>query len=269
MKRKILCFMLVFLCLGLPGVCSGENLLRGYEAGQGYQYVSFGRFPQGKNAEVLPIVWRVLSVADGQALLLSEYVLFNNRIHPDDAQYLSFGCAFNRSELFALLNGPFDAAPVSDEERGRLLSAQRLGRALTASLCFVDEAFTQRERETLVCDEELGTAFLLSVSDLRNKDFGFDSDKSRQARGTEYALAGGLFKYQNGSSPYWLRDPSEKHAGRVRCTKAGGDIGYIRCVVMNEGCRPAVRLRTEGLRLAGGDGSLVRPLTFDLKGEEK
>jgi hypothetical protein len=51
----------------------------------------------------------------------------------------------------------------------------------------------------------------------------------------------------------------------VRCTKVDGSIGYIRCVVMNEGIRPAIRLRLEKGTLPGmaGTGEKDSPFIID------
>lgn len=259
MKRKVFIALVAVLCLCLPVFCRAQIPLRGYDRQAGYQYVSLGCFPQGANGEVYPILWRVLRTDAQDALLLSEYILFNNRMHPDDVAYIDFGGAFNRTEMFSLLNGPFVGNPVSEEERVKLLAKWRVGRVHIAQVCFRDEAFTQAERALLTTDSELGTVFLLTSDDISNAEYGFDSNRSRQAVGTSYALANGLFRYQNGSSPYWMRNPSVNYPYGTRCTKVDGKIGYIRCVVMNEGCRPAIRLRLDGLCVTGGDGSMENP----------
>lgn len=114
----------------------------------------------------------------------------------------------------------------------------------------------------LLEDEELGMVFLATAEDLKSREMGFASSKQRKAYGTDYALQNGLFQYQNGSSPYWTRSQSQSFAYGTRCTKVDGDLGYIRCVVMNEGCRPAVRLLLDGLLPTGGDGTMENPYTF-------
>lgn len=262
MKKRSFGVIILALCLCLPVLATAELSLRGYDKTEGYQYVLLGSFPQGEDGEIQPILWRVLSVNDDEALLYSEYVLFNNRIHPDDTAYIEFGGQFNQTEMFMLLNGPFEGNPISEEERLALLAKWRVGRVYTAEMCFKDEAFTEAEQAMLTTDDELGTVFLLTSGDLRNADYGFNTEKSRQAKGTKYALATGLFKYSNGSSPYWMRNPAENPPYGTRCTKVDGKIGYIRCVVMNEGCRPAVRLKLNGIEATGGDGTAQNPFAF-------
>ncbi len=263
--KKICCLLLCTLVLSALALCAcaqEEFALRGYDKKEGYQYIQLCMFPQDADSTERPILWRVLSADDQQAYLLSEYVLFNNRVHPDDKEYIAFGAAFNQTEMFKLLNGPFEGNPVSLEERKALQKDWRVGRVHIATVSFKDQAFTQTEQAMLVTDEELGTVFLATADDLKNQDYGFTGNKSRVAYGTPYAAETGLFVYQNGSSPYWTRTQSTSHAYGTRCTKVDGAIGYIRCVVMNEGCRPAIRLNLEGLAPLGGSGTKNDPFVF-------
>ena len=260
--KKILMLALVLVWALTACAFAEDFALRGYDNKDGYQYVQLGEFPQDEDGTVRPILWRVLSVDDTQAYLLSEYILFNNRVHPDDKEYIAFNAAFNQTEMYQLLNGPFEGNPIPQEEQDTLKAKERLGRVHIAEICFKDQAFTADEQNMLVTDEELGMVFLASADDLKNPQMGFSSAKSRQAHGTQYALANGLFRYQNGTSPYWTRSQSSSHAYGTRCTKVDGNLGYIRCVVMNEGCRPAVRLSVADLQPIGGSGTMDDPYTF-------
>lgn len=253
---------LIMLLVFLSACAFAEGKLRGYSKKEGYQYIQLGNFPQEADGTERPILWRVLSVDDHQAYLLSEYVLFNNRVHPDDKAYVAFDAAFNQTEMFALLNGPFEGNPISKEEQDDLKKRERLGRVHIAETCFKDEAFTPSEQALLIEDEELGMVFLATAEDLKNREFGFASAKDRKAYGTEYAAENGLFVYQNGSSPYWTRSQSQSHAYGTRCTKVDGELGYIRCVVMNEGCRPAVRLSLDSVKISSGNGTMDDPFVL-------
>lgn len=261
MKRTLM-IMLVMIMVTVCGIACADFELRGYDKKAGYQYISLGEFPQEADGTVKPILWRVLTVDENQAYLLSEYILFNNRVHPDDNEYIGFEAAFNKTEIFSLLNGPFEGDPISAEKQQELKSIERLGRVHIAEICFKDQAFTENEQALLVRDDELGMVFLATADDLKNSEYGFDSSKRRQACGTDYALENGLFRYQNGTSPYWTRSQSVSYKYATRCTKVDGDLGYIRCVVMNEGCRPAVRLLLDGLIPIGGTGTMEDPYTF-------
>lgn len=262
MKKIVVIALLAALCLSAAlGVCADEQL-RGYDKKLGYQYVAFGSFPQEADGTVKPILWRVLDAGEDTAYLLSEYVLFGNRIDPDDVYYQEIKGDFAQTEMFRLLNGPFEGNPISLEEQKALNDKERLGYAYIAETCFADTAFTAQEQAMIFEDEALGKVFLASADDLKNKEYGFASSKARQAYGTEYAYETGLFEYQNHTSPYWTRSQSISYKYATRCTKVDGDLGYIRCVVMNEGCRPAIRLRLDGLAPTGGSGAMDDPFTF-------
>lgn len=260
--KKLVVLALAFAWMLCASAFAEDFALRGYDKKQGYQYIQLGEFPQAADGTHQPILWRVLSVDETQAYLLSEYILFNNRVHPDDNEYIAFDAAFNQTEMFVLLNGPFEGSPISKDEQDRLKAKERLGRVHIAEVCFKDQAFTQTEQEMLVSDEELGMVFLASADDLKNSEMGFSTSRNRQAWGTEYAIENGLFQYQNGTSPYWTRSQSVSYSYATRCTKVDGSLGYIRCVVMNEGCRPAIRLALEGIEPVSGSGTFEDPYTF-------
>ena len=231
MKRLLsaLCALLLFI----PALASANApALRGYDEEAGYQYVAMGMYPQELDGNARPILWRVLTVRSGVAYLLSEYILGNGYVHPDDKEFVAFGQEWNKTFLFARLNGEFAQA-----------------------------AFTQAERARVRDDLELGAVFLADSDDLRNPAYGFTNNASRMGYGTPYALANGLFRYNNGSSPYWTRTPSEVMTSGVRCLKIDGSIGYIRCVVKNEGFRPAIWLKLNEA-FAGGQGTFDDPFYF-------
>ena len=209
--------------------------LTGYNSA-GYQYVEMGTFPQTLENAREPILWRVLSAEDGRAYLLSEYVLFNSRLHNDDLAYERSGGDFSQTELYATLNGEF-----------------------------LDH-FTAREL-ALITWEGVPELFTLpTIEDLKNKAYGFTGDNARRGIPTPYAVQNGLFQYSNGSSPYWTRSQSSSRAYAAICTKEKGSLGYIRVVVQNEGCRPACYLRLDLLKITGGSGTLSDPYQIDLFG---
>ena len=262
MKKTIVMVLIAALCLTAVISAAADEQLRGYDKKNGYQYVYFGNFPQEADGGMKPILWRVLSVSESEAYLLSEYVLFGNRIDPDDVYYQEINGDFNKTEMFRLLNGPFEGDPISLEEQKELNAKERLGYAYIAERSFEETAFTDAERALIVEDETLGKVFLASADDLKNKAYGFVSSKARQAYGTPYAYETGLFEYQNHTSPYWTRSQSVSYKYATRCTKVDGDLGYIRCVVMNEGCRPALYLNLNSLNIQSGSGTFEDPFVL-------
>ena len=241
--RKLLLYIAVVLIVfsSASAVQAEEVKLHGYKKDGGYQYIYMGAYPQREDGQVAHILWRVLFADDDYALLLSEFILFNHNVHADFKEYEAFEGQFNLTDIYRLLN----------EE-------------------FIHTAFSETEQQRLITTEELGTVFLISGEDLKNKDYGFTSNASRQGFGTPYALANGLFRYSaNGrkSSPFWTRSRSTTLASGVRCTKVDGSIGYIRCVVEDEGVRPAVMLELNNGKAAfiSGDGSAESPFLVEKK----
>lgn len=232
------------LLLAMLSLCScalSEDALRGYDPEEGYVYLTLGAFPQTKAGDELPILWRVLSVEDGRALLLSEYVLEARRIHGDYKEYANkpthktkpgFDGDFTQTEMSRYLNGEFAAH------------------------------FTAGELALVAPDEALGRFFLLSSDDLKNPAYGFTSNQSRKAWGTEYAIANGLFVYQamRGShSPYWSRTQSTTNIQGARCIKSQGELGYINVITEDEGMRPACWLDVTQGAILSGTGAKENP----------
>ena len=237
---KLIVFLALCLTLALPAACA-ETSLRGYSAQDGYVYLTLGAYPQTAEGELRPILWRVLTVEEDRAYLCSEYILLAHRIHPDDKEYIAFGADLKQTEIWDYMNN-------------EMLPAY----------------FTEEERSLIVDTSEFGQLFLLSREDLNNRDIGFGTDKARKAWGTDYAFNNtderfeNLFRYSNARgahSPYWTRTQSTSHNYGGVCTKAEGNLGYIRVVVADEGCRPACYLDLTSLTVTGGSGTMEDPYT--------
>ena len=172
MKRII---ALLLAALLMVSCALADVALRGYDAKSGYVYVTLGQCPQDADGGVEPIIWRVLSVEDGRAYLLSEYVLEARPIHSDYQEYANKPTNKKKPGF----NGDF-----TQTEMSRYLCGD-----------FAQNCFTDDERAMLTPDDTFGLFFLASDADLKNKAYGFTSNESRKAWGTPYALANGLFKY--------------------------------------------------------------------------
>ena len=113
MKRII---ALLLAALLMVSCALADVALRGYDAKSGYVYVTLGQCPQDADGGIEPIVWRVLSVEDGRAYLLSEYVLEARPIHSDYQEYANkptnkkkpgFNGDFTQTEMSRYLCGDF------------------------------------------------------------------------------------------------------------------------------------------------------------------
>ncbi len=238
MMKKMLCLLLALL-MTLSFACAEE--LRGYTKTDGYVYLTLGTFPQTVTGDELPILWRVLSVEAGRAYLLSEYILEARPIHSDYKEYANkpthktkpgFNGDYAKTEMALYLNGDFMAH------------------------------FTQGELEIIAPDEAYGSFFLVAADDLKNKAYGFDSNESRKAWGTDYAKENGLFVYmanRGSHSPYWTRTQSTSNQQGARCIKSKGELGYINVITEDEGMRPACYLDMSKAVIGSGRGTKDDP----------
>ncbi len=239
-KFRILPLLLITLILFASSALAYE--LESYNKNEGYNYVKFGTAKQGENGEVEPVLWRVLEVDDEKAYLFSEYILFNNRIHPDDGEWSDSGANFKITEIYGILNNQF-----------------------------LNDSFSPEEQSMILESDELGKVFLVTAEDIKNINYGFPNNDSRKAFGTPYALKNGLFQYLKrfGShSPYWTRSQSSTMKYGARCTKQDGSIGYIRVVVQNEGIRPALYLDIKNYEITEGEGTFENPFIIKSKNKE-
>ncbi len=229
--RKWIRFIAVALLISMLSPVAGlaEDEIRGYDKAAGYVYVAFGSYPQDADGGVAPIAWRVLTVEDGKAYLLTEYVLQAMRVHRDKKYP-----GWRECDIFAFLNGDF-----------------------------LNNTFTEEERAAIVVDDEIGTITFASADDLKNADFGFPNAASRQAQSTEYAKTTGLYDYRGKMryAPYWTRTPSDKNYAQRRTMK-DGKIGYIAVEVSDLGIRPACWVDLSLVTITSGTGTLNDPFVL-------
>ena len=241
---RLLAVLLALITLAAPALAEEE--LRGYSKKNGYVYVTLGTFPQTADGGVEPLIWRVLSVTDGKAYLISEYVLEARRIHGDYQEYANkptnkkkpgFDGDFTQTEMALYLNGQF-----------------------------AGENFTEGELALIAADEVYGMFYLPSDTDLKNTAYGLGTNKTRKAWGTEYAKANGLFVYGSKygrHSPYWTLTQSTSDARHARCTKDEGEIGRINVITLDLGMRPVTNLDMSRVVILSGTGTLEDPFVLD------
>ena len=77
----------------------------------------FGAYPTDADGTVQPILWRVLKTENGEAYLLSEYILFGAPVHGDYEHYQGW----ENSDLYRYLNTVFLQDAFTPEEQAALL----------------------------------------------------------------------------------------------------------------------------------------------------
>ncbi len=247
MKRLLAMGLMTLLLLAAAGSAGAE--IRGYEKGRGYDYVLLGTYPYEKDGEKRPVLWRVLSTDNGEALLLTEYVIDAKQIiFVDDPKVIeahSFRriASYEESDLYAWLNGEgLDTLLGNDPLRGCLVETPGLGRLYP---------LTQEDY-------------------LNEKDYGFSKGQwgeevnaypVRQAVCTPYAKARGLYvESRNGKSPYWCVAIKGADGYKFGLVGHNGHISwgaYTNTKV--GGLRLAVRLPLEQIASGGGTGTMEDP----------
>ena len=158
MQKKLLCLaLLVLMTLSgvLPAEAADVNDIRGYTKSGGYVYVTFGSYPTEADGTVKPILWRVLKVENGEAYLLSEYILFGAPVHGDYEHYQGW----ENSDLYRYLNS-----------------------------VFLSDAFTASEQAALLIRTEDNALVTLITSDeMKDASIGFSSNQTRLCESTAYA----------------------------------------------------------------------------------
>ena len=130
----------------MMSAATGENALRSYTKEDGYVYLRLGQYPQTADGGVEPILWRVLTVDDEKAYLLSEYILFARAMHTSRKEYEKFGGDFAQTELCQYLN-----------------------------TTFAEEAFTEADLSMLLECEDFGKVFLVTRDEMKDKKIGLST----------------------------------------------------------------------------------------------
>ena len=192
----------------VPGAFS-QAQLRGWSAQAGYQYILLGHFQQAYAQE--PIVWRVLSVQGGKALLLSERILYATPYDEDSNDWLSS-----------------DACRWLHDD-------------------FYRSAFSDTERAAIVYSQDAGYVFLPARGDMQNPAYGFNADinapdHNRKGFSTPYAINNKVWTNTDGGSSYFLRTvPNKKNVDQIR---SEGALGVARVERDNVGIRPMLVVDT-------------------------
>lgn len=202
------------------------SMLRGWNSRLNtYQYVLFGRYYQDYFDQ--PIVWRVLGVKDGRALLLSEYILDNKAFDTTSNEW-------NESDLKAWLNGTF-----------------------------YQDVFSQAEKEAIMDNGAIGKVFLLSRAEFSVSEYGFNTDiyskdPNRSASASMYAYSRGVWNVKESDyTNYYAR--SKANNTNVDLVASSGKFVLAKIDRDNVGIRPAIWVNVNQLPLTNGDGGLAYP----------
>lgn len=246
MKKTLTLGALLALLLLLLVPAQAE--IQGFAKGQGYQYVYFGEYPYEKDGTVQPVLWRVLSVRDSKALLLTEYIIDTDQIIFVTDQKIIENHSYRRIETFE----ESDLFPkLSTEYVDRLLGDDPI-------------------RNALAPQPNGAILFLLNDEDYLNTDYGFETSrwaewpariKSHEAQGTPYAIKQRRLyvAHENDMSPYWVSTVKSPTDYKLQIVGFNGHLSYGAYTRVNIGLRLSAQLDLNQLEISGGQGTKQSP----------
>ena len=251
-SRLLPLFLLLLAVVLLPHVSAAGEEIRGYLKGSGWQYLQMGEYPYEEDGTPAPVLWRILSVDDGQILVLTEYVVDQKQIIFETDQKIIEKHAFRRISSYP----ESDLYPWLNTEGMDLMFGQDPIRAAVIEV------------------PELGLLYPLPDTDLLNDQYGFSRNRwgeelnahpDRQAVCTPYAKAKGLYvHHDNRKSPYWcvaIKGASDYKFGLVGYNGHISWGAYTNSKVA--GLRLAVRLDRNKVRITGGSGTKDDPFILE------
>lgn len=194
--------------------------------------VEFGKFPYYENGKKANIIWNVMAIESGKALLLSEKIL-------DSRLYSKEGYDPTNWEDCALrswLNGKFLDSAFTSKERKRIsrTSVDSTKNHYGASQHVMDGPKTQDYVFLFSADE------IIQYFNIVTKDFNPEMKVAAlEAEWTEYALKRVDQDYLNGGTQWWLRTPGYRHTGG-ETVKNDGFIFEVYHIGADQGVRPAL-----------------------------
>ena len=151
-----------------------------------------------------PIKWRILTISDGKAMILSELML-DSQQYDYDGLYSS---NYADSTIRAWLNDTFYNAAFGVLQQAIIETTE------------VDNSVysTGYSSNPYACENTFDKVFLLSYREVVNSSYGFStstaSSTTRQKQGSGYCKAQGLHTNANGNGLWWLRSPTSGSEAR-------------------------------------------------------
>lgn len=249
MKRLLVCLCILFL---LPAMALSSASLCGFVKGSGYQYAVLGQYPYESDGTPAPVLWRILDVRDGAALLLTEYVIDASQVIFEsdpaviEAQTYRRISAYEESDLHTFLNTQaLDTLLGGDAMLGALIDEPGMGRLF------------------ILTDEQ----YLRAEYGFINTRWGVQ--KSRQAKATPYATKRGAYSdHTTRTCPYWAAAIKSADGTRMQLVGYDGHLSWGAYTRTNVGLRLAVRLDLSKCAVAGGTGEKDDPFTLAYTGAQ-
>ena len=267
---RIVCACLLLLLVSSFSVAEETPALQGYDLKtRKYQYATFGVYPYEKDGTQAPVLWRVL----GRGVPAEDDVIGKDTYDHMAKKYANRDEFTEENDDVFLLMTEYIIDTVLYHPVRDVLDGPGLDYADTHVryvLCteVINRMFTKEEQAALVPMPHRGLLSLPSRrGELFHPDYGFVEEdftklKRRCTTGTPYAYEQGLRKIVGDYSWYWTTD--WRAPGRRWIV---GDNGHISVSGLDRegGIRPICYVKTDMLRITGGDGTKDNPFIFELE----
>lgn len=198
-----------------------------------------------------PIQWRVLDPNEGFVMCESiiDSQAYNNSIYSNGSEYYQnndcekFANDYATSSIRDWLNDDFYNTAFNETEKAEIQYSEQDNRCCNSNYLQYDSDTTSDRIFLLSYDEVISSVYSFSSKPS-------DDDVSRQARGTDYAKAQGLFVYKslettydsyNEISQWWLRSPMHTSKGACGVSYDGSSNGGFTVDSASIGVRPALK----------------------------
>ena len=262
MKRIAIVLCMIMICMAiLPAL--GEETIRSYSDTDKYCYVQLGSYPMTAEGERGPVLWRVLYVSDGQALMLSDKILdvqqviFCDNMKDSDARKFRTISDYSESDLNTWMND-----------------------TMLADLC------SEQDFSSALVEGPFGCLYPLTLEQLLTPEYGFSKTRwaaddtriaSRQFIGTDYAKTHELYEGYTkpvtnklyvdrkwGSSSAWVAEVKSPKDVKLALIGFNGHISYGVYTRVNVGVLPALTLDLSKCTVNGGTGTTDDPFTISV-----
>lgn len=255
--KKIVSLLLILVMTAVM-LTAGAEELRGWNKADKYQYVVLGTYPTEADGTRAPVLWLVLGIEDGNALLLTDKILdvqqavFCDNIKDSDKRNFRKLNDYGESDLNTWMN-----------------------ETMLMTLC------SEQDFSPALIETQYGKLYPLTSDQYTNPDYGFSKGKygefaSRRCFATDYAKQVVLYENYGSSrntlyvdrgyktSPYWAATIKNPNDIKLQLCGYDGHMSYGVYTRVNVGVRPAITVDLSQIRISGGRGTADEPYVLEM-----
>ena len=264
MKRILtMAAVLILVCVQCIAIADNGEI-RGWNETDKYCYIQLGTYPTTAEGERAPVLWRVLDVTDGQALVLADKILdvqqviFCDNKKDSDARKFRKINDYSESDLCVWMN-----------------------ETMLPDLCL------EQDFSDALAEGTFGKLYPLTDEQFLNPEYGFVNTrwaaegqhwKCRQFFATDYAKTHELYKgYTNaannklyvdrewGTCSAWVATVKDPRDVKLSLLGYNGHLSYGVYTRVNVGVLPAMTLDVNRCTVTGGTGTGEDPFILDIQ----